>query len=93
MMIITFVCGSALFILSIVCFNNRKQIGKELHLLFKDIYSEKKKLILCIFVKEIGKFIVLWKLQCEMHLLSLKLCTIFYSIIVYTVLFLPCISD
>ncbi|XP_050579557.1 NPC intracellular cholesterol transporter 1 isoform X5 [Bombus affinis] len=27
MMIITFVCGSALFILSIVCFNNRKQIG------------------------------------------------------------------
>ncbi|XP_033197932.1 Niemann-Pick type C-1a isoform X3 [Bombus vancouverensis nearcticus] len=26
MMIITFVCGSALFILSIVCFNNRKQI-------------------------------------------------------------------
>ncbi|XP_043595088.1 NPC intracellular cholesterol transporter 1 isoform X5 [Bombus pyrosoma] len=27
MMIITFVCGSALFILAIVCFNNRKQIG------------------------------------------------------------------
>ncbi|XP_017762316.1 PREDICTED: Niemann-Pick C1 protein isoform X5 [Eufriesea mexicana] len=27
MMIITFVCGSAVFILSIVCFSNRKQIG------------------------------------------------------------------
>lgn len=40
-MIITFISGTALFILSIVCFSNRKKIGKKLKLLFKNMCVRK----------------------------------------------------